>query len=354
VSTSNIPEENADEMSPIGGESLHSPSDPVDSVSESNDVPQSGSSPRSWLHHIGTVLAVVSTGIVLTQLFGNLNKLPEFRPTATGLVGIALSVVFLITASYAQAFGWRALIIAGGNAISPGGAFKIVGTTQINKYLPGNIFHFVGRATLALEEGIPLEISAASMGIEAILYVLSSVLAGTIGLLLGARISPWALIRVQAGDHPMVIGLILSAILVISIVLLFFDFRRFNTEEIVTRVYRFLTPGTLALNLGISTSIFLMNGIILKLLLFALWGDGGAAVDIVWYELSAIFALSWVIGFIVPGSPGGIGVREAILLLFLTPLTGPGTAALIALVARLMTSLSDVLVYVVARAWKVN
>jgi uncharacterized membrane protein YbhN (UPF0104 family) len=56
---------------------------------------------------------------------------------------------------------------------------------------------------------------------------------------------------------------------------------------------------------------------------------------------TGVFAVAWVIGFVTLISPGGLGVREAVLLAGLTPAYGAGTALGIAILYRLVTSLGD-------------
>ena len=46
-------------------------------------------------------------------------------------------------------------------------------------------------------------------------------------------------------------------------------------------------------------------------------------------------------GFITPGSPAGLGVRDTVLLAALTPLYGSGVAIGLSLSLRLVTTLGD-------------
>jgi uncharacterized membrane protein YbhN (UPF0104 family) len=46
---------------------------------------------------------------------------------------------------------------------------------------------------------------------------------------------------------------------------------------------------------------------------------------------------------VVPGSPGGLGVREAMMVVLFTPLTGAAVAAGLAVSMRLTTLLGDAL-----------
>lgn len=54
-----------------------------------------------------------------------------------------------------------------------------------------------------------------------------------------------------------------------------------------------------------------------------------------------LFSVAWVIGFITPGAPGGIGVREALLLFLLTPVIGEEVSLRTAFWFRGVTILGD-------------
>jgi predicted branched-subunit amino acid permease len=66
------------------------------------------------------------------------------------------------------------------------------------------------------------------------------------------------------------------------------------------------------------------------------------------------------VGFVTPGAPGGVGVREAVFLLLVGPAVtsaDPGVTAAVAasiaatvVVGRLQSVVADVIVFVVARA----
>lgn len=57
------------------------------------------------------------------------------------------------------------------------------------------------------------------------------------------------------------------------------------------------------------------------------------------------YAASWIIGFVTPGSPGGIGVREALLILILQMYISESQAVTLALVFRIITTLGDILFF---------
>ena len=55
------------------------------------------------------------------------------------------------------------------------------------------------------------------------------------------------------------------------------------------------------------------------------------------------YAFAWSVGFLVVLAPGGLGVREVVLVTTLTPLVGVGTATAVALVSRAVTTASDLI-----------
>jgi hypothetical protein len=55
------------------------------------------------------------------------------------------------------------------------------------------------------------------------------------------------------------------------------------------------------------------------------------------------YALAWLLGFIVPFVPSGLGIREAVLVSFLAPSLGVPAATLIAVTLRLANTVGDLL-----------
>lgn len=60
-----------------------------------------------------------------------------------------------------------------------------------------------------------------------------------------------------------------------------------------------------------------------------------------------MFAVSWLIGFVILFVPGGLGVREGVLAALLTPALGLDAAILVSLITRLVWWLADALLAVV-------
>jgi uncharacterized membrane protein YbhN (UPF0104 family) len=73
------------------------------------------------------------------------------------------------------------------------------------------------------------------------------------------------------------------------------------------------------------------------LLVRALTGAG----DSNFLSLTAAYAFAWLLGFLVPLLPGGLGIREATLVALLAPTYGVGVATTLSLALRLANTLGE-------------
>ena len=98
-----------------------------------------------------------------------------------------------------------------------------------------------------------------------------------------------------------------------------------------------LTSRGIARSAGWMLLAWLCYGLQVAVLVRDLGGTGTAA------GLGAIgaFALAWVVGFLVVLAPAGAGVREAVLVLALSPVLPAAAALLVALVSRLLLTTID-------------
>lgn len=64
-------------------------------------------------------------------------------------------------------------------------------------------------------------------------------------------------------------------------------------------------------------------------------------------RLFSSYTLSWLVGFIVPGAPAGVGIKEAVMLEIVGNSLSAQTVALGMVVIRVLLTLADVLGYVV-------
>ena len=60
------------------------------------------------------------------------------------------------------------------------------------------------------------------------------------------------------------------------------------------------------------------------------------------------FLLSWMVGFIVPGAPGGIGIREAVITFLLSKSVSQESVVVSIVIYRFITTIGDLIGFMIA------
>jgi hypothetical protein len=224
-------------------------------------------------------------------------------------------------------------------------AYNVYAKANIGKYLPGNVGHYAGR-----------QLFGASLGLRQAHLVIASAL---------------ELIYV------------LGSTFLLSVIFAWGTILRF-TYEIFTKwnVRVFVITALLVVCAGIVIILFVIRhgkysrefvacvknrdfwGLLLKCFLFSLicppLGNLPLALFIkISVPLTVSDALliiaaniaSWLIGFITPGAPGGVGVRESVLLLMLSPAIPQELVLTAAVMQRLGMILGDVSAWLLSEIW---
>ncbi len=256
-------------------------------------------------------------------------------------LGLALAPMTL--AYVTAALAWIALLRSFGVHAAPLSTAGAYLAAQVGKYLPGNVGHYVGRVVLGTRVGLPASTVALAMTVEFGLLI-------AIAALLGLPMLQFTLARLGAAWHapPSTQLMVLAAgLAVIAIVLLVImrlrpalvhSLKQWATQ-LRAPVSSVSAVGRLGLSLCLSVAVFgLSSGALLML--------GEQQQDFsfeVLRRVVSLYSVAWIVGALTPGAPGGIGVREAILIEGLTPLWGAGEAVAGALAFRVVTVATDVI-----------
>jgi glycosyltransferase 2 family protein len=292
-----------------------------------------------WLFFLASVLYLVE--------FARHTASGQYLKTALtvqtlGYSGLAVLLFAFTTAI--SVIGWRALLKGLQCPVDVRPAAAIFCYTQIGKYLPGNVGHYIGRATLAKTRlGIPAGTSAISITQEAMLVTLSAVLVGlTCYSLLGTAstmkllmpVPPWVLLAAVSTGAALFVSLIAAS-----------RSRAIQPKKSILRFVLRMTPtwssvratvpyyACLSLINGLAVSIIAAPWLTLSLHAFLL--------------LTAAYALSWLVGFLLPGAPGGLGVRESVFTLLLAGIFPPAVTLVVIGLARIATVCADFLVFLI-------
>lgn len=211
---------------------------------------------------------------------------------------------------------------------------SIYGKSQIAKYVPGNIFHFLGRHMLGNQAGVNHVVLTGATIYEILGLVSISSLIGLSGMII------FGLGNLYFSLNQIILTLMITLFLTISVT--------------IFAPYLMTLRGIILPNRGIWESIkkigniyifyfifFLIAGLLLVLIVRLFFNLDYFIVT----KAIAIFSIAWVAGFVIPGAPGGIGVREVVLIYFITPIIGEAESVAVAVALRLVTIFGDTLFF---------
>jgi glycosyltransferase 2 family protein len=215
--------------------------------------------------------------------------------------------------------------------------------SNIGKYLPGNIMQFVGRNILASKLGFKqLDITFCTL-IEIIMLVLTDSILSLIFALNSVKLvlkDLFTKINPSNAFYLLIALIILISIAVWVIVKksgIIKEYKQFFTKDFLKLLCKLFCIYSVTL---------IIPGIFLVLIFSSVLG---AHVTL---QTSMIiiagYTISWVLGFVVPGAPGGIGVREAILLLMLGPLFTNNIVLLAAILLRITSIIGDLIAFLLS------
>ena len=286
-------------------------------------------------------LMALSCGYFIIHLWANLHDMPAVDWDATAWLSMVVAVVGTLGTVLLIALMWRLLLRDQGVHLPYRQALQIVAVSQMGKYLPGNVGHFVGRVLLGSRAGIPAGKTVATMAMETFWILAICGLFAVLALLLYVDNLHEGLID---SDHP---GY-LAGVSALMLLAPFLGVRLVN--RLLPGLSRKLGQGELLAEPRLGTSVavaglivlcFLLLGTVVEVLASDLFGHQ----EVDWLQMVLLFTVAWTAGFLVPGSPGGLGVREAVMIKLMGPVIGMDVALGVSIVMRLTSMLGDALAF---------
>ena len=269
--------------------------------------------PRSLIRAAGIVLLVASLAFLVraaieADLAGLMASVDaQGAAMLSGLAAVYGAALGLL------ALAWWLTLAKGDGDQSFMPAFIVYGLSVFPKYLPGSVFQYASRQTLGARYGWRQRDIAKASAAEIILHLVAAL---AIFLILDQAFG--------FGRMPGLVTAAFAAIVIGGVAFLAVRAPAIRTRLFGALVAQILFFGLLALIAAGCALLF------------------GASTRTA-FDASAMFLLAWLIGFITPGAPGGIGVREASVLVTTSAIMGPGPALLFAAATRIVTLGGDAL-----------
>lgn len=308
---------------------------------------------NQWGRKVGLIVCVAATIAFCTYSIQVLRAqdLSRFaNPPVIASIGLATVLYSLIIPI--SALAWRRMLADLGENRSFRQLATILGITQIAKYLPGNVGHHVGRASMALSSGIKLGMLIATATTETIVAILSAAAVGLAGISLARA-------GVRSLDGTLFSELAVASILATGILVILLGsrhvfpfFLKRLPPKYADRIATITPPGSASMVWAFVayTLNFLVVGagtaVMAHALLPNLTHDNAL--------LTGAFALAWAAGFVAPGAPAGLGIREGAMLAVLQTTYSQSDALIVIVATRLATTAGDALCFLVGSALQIS
>lgn len=274
---------------------------------------------------IGVILTLISIYFLSMSLVENFEKVIDSFSNRLFIVILIIGLVIYGLTLVIVVMSWSLQLKERYPDITFKQLFKIAGTSQVGKYLPGNVFHIASRFYMARKINISSKDITNTLINETLLIVISAMIVGSVYLY-------YYLSAINLDFR--------FSWLLLTIPITLFIFYKVNPKD---NFLHLLSGNKLFIIIGIFLiSHGLLGGIVF--LQYKLLFSGQTTYLII----TSMLALSFVVGFITPGSPGGIGIREFVFLKLASVVMDESIALTLIITLRLISVSGDLLMYFIA------
>jgi uncharacterized membrane protein YbhN (UPF0104 family) len=284
-----------------------------------------GSTARRWLWVVQGLVTLAVIAFVGRALARNWDQFRSLHVTLTiGLGWIAGSVLVVVLTYAMQVEAWRRILAGWSQGLTFRAAARVWSLANLGRYVPGKVWSVAGLVVLARQAGVEAGPAAASA------FVLQAISLGT-GVAVVAAVAPGSAppLRLAAAG--------LAAVLTIAVLVWSPTARRLGRLVNAAAPLEPLRP----------SAVFAAT-----VLAVLSWGTYGAAFWMLTRGLvpdtplpltaaMGAFTLGYILGVLALFAPGGVGVRELVLIGLLAPFLGSGGAVAVSVASRLVLTVLE-------------
>ncbi|MGF1539259.1 MAG: YbhN family protein [Pleurocapsa sp.] len=260
--------------------------------------------------YLGWVILGVTLFFLAKAFKDSWREIAAVRVDLAAWMFLSAALIVTLLAHVWSGWVWKWILSAFKISIGRWLGIKIYLTTNIAKYLPGNVWHFSGRIIAVSQHESSIEAATLSVLLEPLLMAAAALSIGLISMSLG-----W----LETNFEPKIIGLQFFCLAVILT-----GIHPHILNPLIARLSRQkIKQGKIFCNFE-SKGIAQLNSYPLKPFLgeigFVIFrGLGFLLTFMAFHQLTPLqipslistFCFAWLFGLILPGAPGGIGVFEA-------------------------------------------
>lgn len=276
-------------------------------------------------------MSLAAIAFVVYAAIANRDTIIGFDYAQLNLWAFLGSSVFYVTCSLAAMANWAQILRGLSSDIRGAPSTSVFLVAQLGRYLPGNVGHYFGRMVLGRAVGISVKIS----GLGSVVEILAALAAGGLIFLGVYLFAPSTFAQALAFLPPQA-----TPFRVLVVILGLLALVGLATKQLQARTqFPMIGVGTWVRATVLATTSLLLTG-----MSFGLFMHSIMPLNADQFGLAlVVFSMAWLAGFVTPGAPAGLGIREAVILAFLAPVFGGGAALSVSVLHRLLCTLIDVL-----------
>ena len=305
---------------------------------------------KKIVSYVGTALMIVSMVFVAQRLRntaggeGGINF--EVLTSHWIIAGLLLVAITEGLGIFAAGLNFRALVRnVSGVTLKRILTIKVYTESNVYKYIPGGVMYVAGRNRLAVEvdELAHSKVVLATI-IEGICMVIGVVVVATV-----FAYSHVARLFEYLGIIPIII-FALGLLLLIAIPIIYVLRHRIGgLIKNLTSSMETISWLVVVKRLGFSILLMFLYSVTFLITLVLMGQD----IDIsLGFAIIGLYLLSWLAGFLTPGAPSGLGIREAVMVMFLTGFVDDTILVAAMVMHRVLTVIGDILAFLTA--WTIS
>jgi hypothetical protein len=298
-----------------------------------------------YVKWFGRLLVLISLVFIARKLMEFGDEVLEYASTPLFYLNITvLSILYGIT-KIIHAMGWYQLLNINSNSVqnvSVYDAIIVFGKSHIAKYIPGNIFHYAGRHVLAKK-----------FDLSDIFLIKTTILEITIVTSISVVFSLLSLRQIIYVSEDMLPGVGLKSIFIFIIILITISCAAYFFRSWISEQWNKLKWLSLIKSYLLYLCFYLVAFIIFLFITNTSIADPFSSTREILFLLGS-YSVAWLAGFIVPGAPGGVGVREAVFLILLESYVGAAALLYVILTYRIVTVIGDFIQYLLTLILEYN
>lgn len=277
-------------------------------------------------------LQVLVAGIVAWLAWNSIvSDWTEFRSMQIELeldpLWIAASVFAVLLSYVVSVEAWRRILAGWGQRLPYARAMRIWLIANLGRYIPGKVWSVAGLMVLAQRSGVAAWAAGASA------FAIQAVAIGTAVVLVAAA-TPAAASALRLGAA----GLVAA----VTIVLLSWGRAVRSVANLASgngaAQIQPLPAAAVAWSSALGIIAWVAHGVAFWLLARGLGLQG----DLSLVTAAGVFPLGYLLGLLALFAPGGVGVREVVLIGLLAPVLGSGPAVALSIASRILLTATEV------------